>query len=192
MQQYLLQLVFREFGLQVIEQRSPLVLPQPVPYQPLGDRLEGMTALIHVHTNEKTRAELLVAPILLHLVVLYPLHLACGPAFDACSTQGLSGTIDHVVSRATASRSPLASDITAIVETKSTERGFSHCLVQMVAAQQCNDQPSVVYGVVTTRLIWRFLKLEETTVTIDLTAYPLLPLEPLLALLVPMLHKRVV
>ncbi|PSB24039.1 hypothetical protein C7B82_28690 [Stenomitos frigidus ULC18] len=189
MQPHLLELVLREFGLQVIEQRSPLVVPRTVSCQLLCDRLEGMTALIHAHTNEKTRAALLVAPILLHLAVLYQLHLACGTAFYGCSAQGLSGTVDHVVRRATSPRSPLASNITAIVETKSSDRGFSHCLVQMVVAQQCNQHPGMIYGVVTTGLVWRFLKLEGTMVTLDLTDYPLLPIKLLLSLLGPMLQS---
>lgn len=40
-----------------------------------------------------------------------------------------------------------------------------------------------VYGIVTTGSIWRFLKLEGTTVTIDLNEVYLTPLEVLLGLL---------
>jgi hypothetical protein len=94
----------------------------------------------------------------------------------------------HVVSQAPSQKATVAPAITAIVETKSTDRGFSHCLAQMATAQQCNHQPSVVYGIVTTGLVWRFLKLEGTTVTLDLTNYLLLPIDPLLALLVLMLQ----
>jgi len=51
----------------------------------------------------------------------------------------------------------------------------------MVAAQRFNQQKqqpiSTIYGTVSSGKVWRFLKLEAQCVTIDLTDYPLPPVE---------------
>lgn len=170
----LLERVTQQFGLQIVEQRSPLVLPQPIPSGYLLDRLAMAMDLMVDDANERTRAELIVAPILIYLAVTCQLGLYSGTAFNADIESGLSGTVDHLLSRSIPQQSTIVPPITAVVETKSRERGVSHCLVQMVAAQRVNACPAPVYGVVTNGLLWRFLKLEGTTVTIDLADYPLL------------------
>ena len=63
----------------------------------------------------------------------------------------------------------------------------------MVAAQKFNHQKSQdlsrVYGCITTGTQWRFLKLEGQTVTIDLSDYPLLPVEKILSYFSWMIHE---
>jgi hypothetical protein len=59
----------------------------------------------------------------------------------------------------------------------------------MVAAQVFNRREEqgidTIYGVVTTGEIWKFLKLREDTVSIDLTDYYILPnLEKILGILI--------
>lgn len=190
MDQQLLQIVTRHFGLHIVEQRAPLLLPEPVPVERLLARLEHCTDMIAPTTNEKTRAEMIVAPILLHLAFTYQVGLYSGNWFNADWAAGLSGTVDHLFSRTIPVRATIPPPITAIIETKSRQaESISHCLVQLVAAQRWNASASVVYGAVTTGLVWRFLKLEGTTVTLDRTDYPLFPLAPLLALLVPMVSQ---
>lgn len=129
---------------------------------------------------------MIVAPILIDLAVSYGVSLYSGTEFNADIENGLSGTVDHLFSRAMPQRSTIEPPITAVVETKSRERGVSHCLVQMVASQRVNARPDAVYGVVTTGLVWRFLKLEGTTVTIDLNQYPLFSTPSSPSSLVPM------
>ena len=77
-----------------------------------------------------------------------------------------------------------------IVEAKkeNLKGGLGQCMAEMVAAwkfnkEQQNDINSV-YGVVTTGTVWRFLKLQEKTVTIDLNEYPLPPIGSILARLI--------
>ncbi|MEO0934721.1 MAG: hypothetical protein AAFY21_13510, partial [Cyanobacteria bacterium J06641_2] len=59
--------------------------------------------------------------------------------------------------------------------------GLGQCIAEMVAAQKFNQKAqnsiNTIYGTVTTGTFWRFLKLEADTVTIDLTEYPLPPIE---------------
>jgi hypothetical protein len=64
----------------------------------------------------------------------------------------------------------------------------------MVAAQIFNqatlpNPPQTVYGCISSGTAWRFLKLEEQTMTIDLTDYPLPPVEQILGFLVWMVQE---
>ncbi len=83
--------------------------------------------------------------------------------------------------------------VAVIVEAKKADlsAGLGQCVAEMVAAQlfnQQNEQPiTVTYGSVSNGTQWRFLKLEQQTVTIDLTDYPLPPVDQILSFLVWML-----
>ncbi|WP_310427473.1 hypothetical protein [Chamaesiphon sp. VAR_48_metabat_135_sub] len=46
-----------------------------------------------------------------------------------------------------------------------------------------------IYGVVTSGTVWRFLQLTRQVVSIDLTDYPLLPVDNVLGVLVWMLRR---
>lgn len=179
--QQLLKRVTQQFELQVLEQEFPLVVPKPVQAERLIERVKRSTDFIHPDTSERTRAGMIVAPILIHLAVSYQLSLYLGTAFNVEIESGLSGTVDYLFSRARSQQSMIRPPVTAVVETKSEYRGMSHCLMQMIAAQRFTPDLGCIYGVVTTGLIWRFLKLEAATVTIDLTDYSLCPVESLLS-----------
>ena len=88
-------------------------------------------------------------------------------------------------------RSPIVSVPSApavvLVEAKKADiaSGYGQCVAEMVAAQRFNQHKGMhnlpVYGCVSNGLLWRFLKLEQQTVTIDLIDYTLKPLGDLLA-----------
>jgi hypothetical protein len=69
MHQQLLEIITRQFELQVVEQRSPLLDAPPAVFPPLSRWLETGIELIHPDSNEKTRSELLVAPLLFGVAV---------------------------------------------------------------------------------------------------------------------------
>ncbi|MGK7890284.1 MAG: hypothetical protein AB4042_13195 [Leptolyngbyaceae cyanobacterium] len=73
------------------------------------------------------------------------------------------------------------------------KQGMGQCLAEMVAAQRFNakyERPiAQVYGTVTIGTVWRFLRLEENVVTVDLTDYPVPPLERALSMLVWIAQK---
>jgi len=48
---------------------------------------------------------------------------------------------------------------------------------------------SIIYGSVSNGIQWQFLKLEQQTVTIDLSVYPLPPVEQILSFLVWMIEE---
>ena len=63
----------------------------------------------------------------------------------------------------------------------------------MVAAQRSNQdcgQPiATIYGSVSSGTTWRFMKLEEQTVTVDFTDYPLPPTDVILGMLLWMIEQ---
>lgn len=107
---------------------------------------------------------------------------------------GLTGVCDFLISR-----SPELLEIEApavvIVEAKKADlkTGIGQCVAEMVAAQKFNEAKghpiSVIYGSVSSGSQWRFLKLEGQTVTIDLTDYPLPPVDYILGILVWMVKN---
>jgi hypothetical protein len=80
--------------------------------------------------------------------------------------------------------------VLVMVEAKKDDlkQGMGQCLAEMVAAQRFNQthQNAIpcIYGSVSTGTAWRFLKLKDRTVTVDLTDYPVPPIEPVLSMLV--------
>ncbi len=65
--------------------------------------------------------------------------------------------------------------------------GLPQCIAEMVAAQKFNQQKGnsieAIYGVVTIGTIWRFLRLKEHTVEIDLSEYYIEDLGKILGIL---------
>jgi hypothetical protein len=94
------------------------------------------------------------------------------------------------------SRSPeqvlITAPIVVIVEAKKGELdiGLGQCIAEMLGAQKFNQQQgnavSTIYGTVTSGSLWRFLKLDNQTVTFELKEYAMPPVEPLLGILVYM------
>ena len=80
-----------------------------------------------------------------------------------------------------------------IVEAKQADlkTGIGQCVAEMIAAQKFNEAKKksipTIYGSVSNGVQWQFMKLEKQTVTIDLTIYPLPPMEQILGFLVWML-----
>ncbi len=70
--------------------------------------------------------------------------------------------------------------------------GLGQCIAEMIAAQRFNakyEKPiATIYGSVTSGNLWTFLKLEDRTVTIDLTEYLIPPVEQVLGILVWMIR----
>ena len=81
----------------------------------------------------------------------------------------------------------LEDPIIMMVEAKpeNLNAGLGQCAAEMVAAQIFNQKPDqTIYCCVTNGELWKFLKLQETDLTIDLEAYALEPIERLLGILI--------
>jgi len=84
----------------------------------------------------------------------------------------------------------LTHPIIALVEAKNSNiySGLGQCMAEMVAArlynQQYNIDSKIIYGIVTTGSEWKFLTLEENTLTIDNNEYFISELHKLFSILV--------
>lgn len=157
--------------------------------------LEDLPWVIAVDT-EKARSEVIINPVLLEVRRLLQAQISVfsGEEFNVDAATGLNGVCDFLISRSPEQLTVEAPAI-VIVEAKRSDlkAGMGQCIAEMIAAQRFNldnQQPiTTVYGSVSSGTQWRFLKLENTTVTIDLTDYPLPPVEQILGFLVWMVQE---
>ncbi len=188
--------VKQAFNLKTIEDQSFLENISPLPpSDTLKDFLAESLPLAVATGSEKARSELIISPILLEVrkICQRKISLFSGEDFTVDPASGLNGVCDFLISR-----SPELLEIEApavvIVEAKRADlkTGIGQCIAEMVAAQRFNEAKnkpiSVIYGSVTSGTQWRFLKLEEQTVTIELTDYPLPPIDVILGILVGMVQ----
>jgi hypothetical protein len=142
-------------------------------------------------SSEKARSEGIIYPILLEVrrLLSHQISLFSGEEFNVDESLGLNGVCDFLLSL-----SPEQLDIEApaiiIVEAKKADlkSGLGQCMASLVAAQRFNAAKGkiipTIYGCVSNGQAWRFLQLQDVTVTIDLTDYPLPPVGEILAFLV--------
>ncbi|MEB3336761.1 MAG: hypothetical protein VKJ46_04810, partial [Leptolyngbyaceae bacterium] len=119
--------------------------------------------------------------------------LFSGEDFTVEEAIGLNGICDFLLTRSTEVLEIEAPTV-VIIEAKKTDlkMGLGQCMAEMVAAQRFNQVQErsipVIYGSVSNGIQWQFLKLERQTVTIDLSVYPLPPVEHILSFLVWMMQ----
>lgn len=141
--------------------------------------------------TEKARSERLVTPILMELLNNNDLNFTIysGMNLDIDTQQGLNGECDFVLSHSS-DQYAITTPVFTIVEAKKQdiEGGTIQCTAQLIGAQKLNDLDntplsSPIYGCSTTGTEWRFLKLEDTLVTIDRCPYYLAQPDQLLGVL---------
>lgn len=128
--------------------------------------------------TEKARSEMIITPILIELrkQLNHQVSLFSGIDFTVDASLGLNGSCDFLISS-----SPelliLQAPVIAIVEAKkeNINAGLGQCVAEMLAAKIFNEREGnevqTIYGTVTTGSIWKFLKLQEKTIEIDLGEY---------------------
>lgn len=126
--------------------------------------------------TEKARSELLIAPLLVELKLRHAdrLSLFSGIEFTVDPTLGLNGRCDYIIARSP-QQLALTAPACVLVEAKSENivGGIPQCLAEMAAAQRFNRDGGVVYGAVTTGVLWRFLRLDGTHAHVDGVEYPI-------------------
>ncbi len=121
--------------------------------------------------------------------------LFSGEDFSIDESAGLNGVVDFLLSRSPKVLVLNAPVIVQIVEAKKADirTRLGQCIAEMVAANRFNQAKQLpiqtIYGCVTSGTQWRFLKLEQTNLTIDLTDYPLPPVDQILGFLVWMVQQ---
>jgi len=141
----------------------------------LQDTLQYNLPLALAINTEKSRSEMIISPILIELKKFFPqpISLFSGVDFTVDATQGLNGTCDFLISRSPEQLFINAPVIT-IVEAKKEDinAGLGQCVAEMLAARLFNEreenQIDKIYGAVTTGDRWKFLKLKEKIIEIDL------------------------
>jgi hypothetical protein len=180
--------VKRDFDITTIEGESFFPKIQPiVPSQTLVDFLSETLPLAVALSSEKAKSELVISPILVEVrkYLSRQISLFSGQDFSVAPALGLSGVCDFLISRSP-EQLEIEAPVVVIVEAKKADisSGMGQCMAEMIAAQQFNQasgqQISTIFGCVSTGLLWRFLKLEQKQITVDLQDYPLNPLEQLL------------
>lgn len=197
---------YRDFSISKVKQKFNLTLvegkhflPEIEPVSPscyLSEFLEESIPLAIAMGSEKARSELIISPILFEIRKLLNREISffSGEEFNVDATAGLTGFCDFLISL---SPEQLFIEAPAIViieaKKENLKGGLGQCIASMIAAQKFNAENnksiSTVYGSVTSGNLWNFLKLENTTITIDLTEYLIPPVEKLLGILVWMVRS---
>ena len=186
----------RDFDLTTVE--AGRFLPQTEPIAPslyLTESLIEGLPLATATGSEKARSELIISPILVEVrkILQRQVSLFSGEDFTVEPELGLSGVCDFLISRSP-EQILIEAPAVVIVEAKKADlkAGLGQCAAEMVAAQKFNEINNIpiatIYGSVSSGTVWRFLKLESKTLTIDLNDYPVPPVEPLLGMLVWMVR----
>ncbi len=174
-------------------------LPDLAPIAPselLVETLKETLPIVAISGSEKARSEGIIYPVLLEVrrILDRKVGLFSGEDFTIEESVGLNGICDFLLTRSSEVLE-IEAPAVVIVEAKKTDlkSGLGQCIAEMVGAQRFNqvkEKPiPTIYGSISNGIQWQFLKLEQQTVTIDLTVYPLPPVEPILSFFVWMLQN---
>jgi hypothetical protein len=187
-----------DFDLTVREESNlfaaiPPVMPTPLLREILIENVPWAVAV----GSEKARSEGIINPVLLEVKRQMggQVGVFSGEEFNVDIAADLNGFCDFLVSRSS-EQLYIKAPVVMLVEAKKEDLkpALGQCLAEMVAAQRFNrakgQDVETIYGVVTSGTVWRFLQLTEQVVSIDLTDYPLLPVDNVLGVLVWMLRNN--
>jgi hypothetical protein len=194
-------MTYSDFKLSEIIQKFELTLNEvsglfgDVPEEESSDLLttilkENVDLAVSINT-EKARSEMIISPILLEVrrKLNNEISLFSGIDFNVDNQQGLNGFCDFLISLSKEQLFVRAPIIT-LVESKNEnlKSGLAQCIAEMLAAQLFNEQKQnaikIIYGAVTIGTIWQFLKLEDKTISIDLTEYYIKDVKKILGILI--------
>lgn len=167
------------FNLEIIEKTGLFskIAGVPVSDYFLTTLEENIPLAVSINT-EKARSELIIANVLVEIRKLFDRKISffSGIELSVDKDIHLSGYCDFIISL-----SPeqlfLKSPVITLVEAKNENmmNGLGQCIAEMVAARVFNEKEgnniAVIYGAVTTGTLWKFLKLKDATVYIDLRDY---------------------
>jgi hypothetical protein len=168
---FTLEKVIDEFQIKVVAWDDVLLdTPPKTPSDFLQVVLKEYAPLGMAIGTEKARSEYIIAPILAELrnMTNKQISIFSGKTMNVDKKLGLTGICDYLLSK-DPEQYALRFPIVAIVEAKqdNLEGGVGQCAAEMIAATMLNKRKSksteVMYGVVTTGNMWKFLKLEGNT-----------------------------
>jgi hypothetical protein len=153
-------------------------IPELPPSSYLQTTLNENVSLATAINTEKARAELIIAPILLEVRRKFNFQVGffSGSEFNVDVAVGLNGYCDYILTASKDSYEIRAPVITLTeAKNESIKSGLGQCIAEMVAAQLFNqrsgEQIETIYGAVTTGTDWKFLRLIDSTISIDKRDY---------------------
>jgi hypothetical protein len=164
----------------------------------LKEALAENVPLARAINTEKARSELIIANILVESrkILQHKISLFSGIEFNVDKEKGLNGFCDFIISAST-EQLMLCSPVVAVVKAKNENiiGGLGQCIAEMVAAKIFNElekDESVkrIYGVVTTGTAWKFLKMDESDVYIDLDEYSIESPNKIIGILLEMTSQK--
>lgn len=142
----------------------------------LNKILKQNVPLAQALNTEKARSELIIINIFLELKNNLNIGLFSGIDFTVDKEKGLNGFCDFLISQSS-EQLFLKAPVIVAVEAKNENiiGGLGQCIAEMIAARLFNEREknsiSIIYGVITTGHLWKFVKLQENSVFIDQEDY---------------------
>lgn len=187
--------ITKAFSLSIRDQVDMFSTVAEVQISPLlKETLQENVPLALASNTEKSRSEMIISPILIELRKQsnHQISLFSGIDFTVDPEKGLNGNCDYIISRS-AELLLLRSPVVMLVEAKkeNLNAGLGQCIAEMLAARVYNErdqnqsmnQAETIFGVVTSGTNWKFLKLEEQFISIDLDEYYLSNIGKILGIL---------
>ncbi len=190
--------VQKEFSVEIIENTG---LFSTIESREIGNHLketlsDNVSLAVAINT-EKARSELIIAPVLIEIRKIFDKKISffSGIELNVDKERDLTGFCDFIISK-----SPeqlfLNTPVITIVEAKNENimSGLGQCTAEMIASRIFNEQEgttlSKIYGVVTSGNIWKFLKLEDNKIYIDLDDYSIKEVSKVLGILCSMIEQN--
>jgi hypothetical protein len=166
-------------------------LPAIAPSETLRNFLADSLPVAIATGSEKARSELIISPVLMEVrkILQQQISFFSGEEFNVDESVGLNGTCDFLLSRST-ELIDIEAPVFILVEAKKADLklGLGQCAAEMVAAQRFNQKKGrsipAIYGCVSSGTQWRFMRLIDNYLTVDLNDYPLPPVDQILGFLV--------
>jgi hypothetical protein len=147
--------------------------------------------------TEKAKSEMIIAPILIEMrrILKNQISLFSGVKFNVDTSRGLNGFCDFLISLSR-QQSFIKSPVVAIVEAKNDniKSGYAQCMAEMIAARIFNEREGkevkLIFGVVTNGNQWKFLKLEQDVIYLDLNDYYIVSPDKIIGILIAMIKQE--
>ncbi len=181
----------KAFNLRIDEESDLFATVEAVqPSESLTSTLDETVELALAINTEKARSEMIITPMLLEVrrKANYQISLFSGTDFNVNFEKGLNGYCDFILSRSK-EQLTINAPVAIIVEAKNEniKAGLGQCGAAMLAAQLFNQQEEnnikTIYGAVTTGDIWKFMKLVDSDVFIDLSNYYIKDVDKIIGIL---------
>ena len=195
---FTLETVLAAFQLEIVESIGIFSNIEPVaPSAELAVALEKKVPVAAAINTEKARSELIVANVLFELLEQFNRRISffSGIDFNVDVENGLTGACDFLVSLSPM-QSLLQAPVIVLVEAKKDDPapGLGQCVAEMLAAQRFNAEKAndipCIYGAATTGTEWKFLKLEEKRLQLDMTVYSIERCDKILGILASMVNQK--